>query len=261
MNFLINELSFIGQASNNYEADELMKHIFQIITEISVIQNGDPIQTHSSFSSQQLSSELTVSQWIFQNKNSKNSEQQKIAMILLRLLSKGPFVDVQNLLNDCKCHYQNIDVTSSSLAGAAKLQGILISLQNDPDFIHENIEVEFQEGITSKETRIINNLTEIKHAIKICPRYKPSPKHDLLGHWKDTAPMDLTDEEAQKILNSSICSSNNNSEKRYGFHKETDQFYVFHSDNTFDEQGYPTYHGFIIPEDQVPPKILIKIKR
>ncbi|MFM7372627.1 MAG: hypothetical protein ACKO2Z_33565, partial [Sphaerospermopsis kisseleviana] len=109
-------LSFIGQASNNYEADELMKHIFQIITEISVIPNGDPIQTHSSFSSQQLSSELTVSQWIFQNKNSKNSEQQKIAMILLRLLSKGPFVDVQNLLNDCKCHYQNIDVTSSSLA-------------------------------------------------------------------------------------------------------------------------------------------------
>ncbi|WP_222620802.1 hypothetical protein [Sphaerospermopsis sp. LEGE 00249] len=161
MHFLINELSFIGQASNNYEADELMKHIFQIITEISVIQNGDPIQTHSSFASQNISSELTVSQWIFENKNSKNSEQQKIAMILLRLLSKGLFVDVQNLLNDCKCHYQNIDVTSSSLAGAVKLPGILISLQNNPDFVTENIEVEFQEGTNDLENRTVKNLTQI----------------------------------------------------------------------------------------------------
>jgi hypothetical protein len=64
--------------------------------------------------------------------------------------------------------------------------------------------------------------------------------------------MDLTDvEEAQKILNSSVRTSNKNSKKRYGYHKETDQFYVFHSDGAFDEQGYPTYHGFPIPEDQV----------
>ena len=63
--------------------------------------------------------------------------------------------------------------------------------------------------------------------------------------------MDLTDEKAQQVLNSSVCSSNKNSKKRYGYHKETDQFYVFHSDGAFDEQGYPTYHGFPIPEDQV----------
>ena len=55
MQFLINELSFIGQAINKYEADELMKNILDIIQEISVLQNGDPIQTHSSFASQKLS--------------------------------------------------------------------------------------------------------------------------------------------------------------------------------------------------------------
>ena len=65
--------------------------------------------------------------------------------------------------------------------------------------------------------------------------------------------MDLTDvEEAQKILNSSVRSSNKNSKKRYGYHKETDQFYVFLTDGEFfDEQGYPTYHGFPIPENEV----------
>ena len=39
MHFLINELSFIGQAANDYQADELMKNIFEITEEISVLQN------------------------------------------------------------------------------------------------------------------------------------------------------------------------------------------------------------------------------
>ena len=261
MHFLINELSFIGQAINKYEADELMKNILDIIQEISVLQNGDPIQTHSSFASQKLSANLTVHEWILTTIKSGKSEQQKIAMILLRLLSKGPFIDLQNLIDDCQCFYQKKCVSSTSLTGATKLQGILISLQNNPDFIQENIEIEFQEGTSSLENRSIKNLTEIKHAKKICPRYQLHSKHDPSGYWKNATPMNLTNEEAQKVLNCSVGNSNKNSEKRYGFDKQTDQFYVFHSDNTFDEQGYPTYHGFPIPENQVPPKILIKIKR
>lgn len=261
MHFLINELSFIGQAANDYEADELMKNIFEIIKEIEHIQNGDPIQTHSSFYSQKLSANLTLQEWFSARIKSQKTNQQTIAKILIRLLRNGPFVDLQDLLNDCKCNYQKQDVSSSSLAGAAKLPGILISLQNNPNFIQENIEVEFQEGTSSLENRSIKNLTEIKHAKKICPRYKLHSKHDPSGYWKNATPMNLTNEEAQKVLNCSVGNSNENSEKRYGFHKQTDQFYVFHSDNTFDEQGYPTYHGFPIPENQVPPKILIKIKR
>ncbi|AFZ55964.1 hypothetical protein H6G54_27630 [Anabaena cylindrica FACHB-243] len=261
MHFLINELSFVGQAANDYEADELMKTIFKIIAEISVLQNDDPIQTHSSFASQNITPELTVSQWIFKQKNSKNSDQQKIARILLILLSKGPFIDVQGLIDDCKCFHQKKCVSSTSLAGAAVLKGVLISLQNNSDFSNENIEVEFQKCTNPCENIIIKNLTKIKHAIRICPRYKLHSKHDLLGYWENATPMDLRNEEAQKVLNSSIGNSNENSEKRYGFHKEKHQFYVFHSDNSFDEQGYPTYHGFPIPENQVPAEILIKIKR
>jgi hypothetical protein len=258
MQFLINELSFIGQAANDYETDELMKNIFEIIKQISVIQNGDPIQTHSSFACKKLSANLTLQEWFSARIKSQKTNQQTIAKILIRLLRNGPFVDLQDLLNDCKCNYQKQDVSSSSLAGAAKLPGILISLQNNPDFSKENIQVEFQEGTNSKETRIINNLTEIKQARKICPRYKvSSDKHDLVKHWKkgkkgeEVTPMDLKDKEAQKVLNSSVCSSNKNSKKRYGYHKEKDQFYVFHSDDAFDEQGYPTYHGFPIPENEV----------
>ena len=280
MHFLINELSFIGQAINKYEADELMNNILEIIYDIKDITNDDPILTHSSFTYQKLCLNLTVREWLFsQIKGQKLKEKTKVQTeeetkaqtqleFLLQVLSKGPFIDIdlQYLIDDCKCHYQKQDVSSSSLAGAAKLQGILISLQKNPDFINENIEVEFQEGTSSLENRSIKNLTEIKQAKKICPRYKFHPKHHPKHPWEDASPMDLRDEkEAQKVLNSSvedtsIKDSNGNSSKRYGFNKKTDNYYIFRSDNTFDEKGYPTYHGFIIPENQVPPKILIKIK-
>lgn len=249
MHFLINELSFIGQCVDIYKADELMEIFFRIIQEISVIQNDDPIQTHSSFNSQKLSLDLTVMQWFIIKTKSRNFKQETIAKTLLRLISKGPFIDEQDLLNDCKCCYQNHDISSSSLTGAAKLKGILISLQNHPGFINENIEFEFQEGINPLENRSIKNLTEIQHARNICPRYQPSSKHDLLRYWQDAAPMDLTDEEAQKLLNVSVKNSNTNSNRRYGYHKEKDKFYVFHSENRLNEQGYPTYHGFPISEN------------
>lgn len=276
MHFLINELSFIGQAINKYEADELMNHLLEIIYEIRDIRNDDPILTHSSFTYQKLCLNLTVREWFFiQNKAKVQTEEEEKVQtklkFLLQVLSKGPYIDIDKdykyLIDDCQCCYQQKDVSSSSLTGAAKLPGILISLQNNPDFAQENIQVEFQESTNSTETRIINNLTEIKHAKKICSRYKFHSKHHPKHPWEDASPMDLRDKkEAQKVLNSSvedtsIKDSNGNSSKRYGFNKKTDNYYIFRSDNTFDEQGYPTYHGFIIPEDQVPPKILIKIKR
>jgi hypothetical protein len=281
MHFLINELSFIGQAINKYEADELMNNLVEIIEKIKDIKNDDPILTHTSFTYQKLCLNLTVREWLFsQIKGQKLKEETKVQTeeerkkqenlkFLIQVLSKGPFIDIdlQYRLEDCQCFYQEKDVSSSSLAGAAKLPGILISLQNNPDFIEENIEVEFQGNTSYLENRIIKNLTEIKQAKKICPRYKFSKKHHPEHPWEDASPMDLRDEkEAQKVLNSSvedtsIKDSNGNSSKRYGFNKKTDNYYIFRSDNTFDEQGYPTYHGFIIPEDQVPPKILIKIKR
>lgn len=259
MYFLINELSLISQAKDSYEVDELMKDLFKIIEEITIIQNGDPILTHSSFASKNLSKNLTISQWIFQTIKSQKSNQQKIAQILLRLLSKGPFIDLQGVIDNCQCFYQKKDVSSSSLTGAVKLEGILISLQNAPNFTDGNIEVEFQENNNILESKIIKNLTKVDQAKKLCPRYKLHLKHDSLGYWKNATPMDLSDEKAQKVLNISIADINENSNKRYGFCKENDQFYVFHYDNTFDDEGYPTYHGYPIDEKEIPSVIKNKL--
>ncbi|MBD2135915.1 hypothetical protein H6F47_26830 [Sphaerospermopsis sp. FACHB-1094] len=116
-------------------------------------------------------------------------------------------------------------------------------------------------SLTLKNFKPFENQSFSLKPLTLLAGLNSTSKHDPSGYWKNATPMNLKDQEAQKVLNSSVCNSNENSEKRYGFHKETDQFYVFHSDNTFDEQGYPTYHGFPIPEDQVPKEVLNKIKR
>lgn len=59
MHFLINELAFIKQAQNIYEADRLIQNMFGIIQEIKSIQGSDPLLTHSSLSNCNLADNLT----------------------------------------------------------------------------------------------------------------------------------------------------------------------------------------------------------
>lgn len=148
MHFLINELSFLGQAKDGdiADADQLMNEIVNIIKEIENIKRSDPIQTHSSLSSRQLSPNLTLYQWLQTKFNSSHSKDRQLASFLIQIITKGPFVDVQGLLKTCQCFYNKKDVSDSSISGAAYLKGILISLQNSEEFSDKYINVYDQEG-------------------------------------------------------------------------------------------------------------------
>lgn len=257
MQFLINERSFIGQAKNNAEADELMKIMYLIIQEIKPVQGNKPLQTYSNFSLQQLINGINVHQWLYQALKSGNQNQKTIAKFLIQIISKGPFIDLQddfqNISTSHKCYLNKQDFSESSLLGVCHLQGKLISLQNAPDFTPEYLALEFGMNEDSLETVTIHNLTTIEQAKKIRPIYQFNPKHHPQAKGTSQKPhtaMDLSDDEAQKVLDNSLESSNKNSNKRYGYQREKDQFYVFHSDNTSNEEGYPTYHGYPIDENQ-----------
>lgn len=255
MKFLINELSFTGQAKNDNEAYELLKNLYDIIQEVKPIQNNYPIQTHSSLSQQKILSNLTIHQWICQKIKSPHPQEQVLAKFLILILTKGPFIDNQVLLESCECYFNNKNITSSSLTGAVKLKGSFLSLQKSDDFVDETVEVTFREKNQSSENVTIRNLTQITQSRKLCPRYTGTPKHD--SSLKGTAPsvkgtpMDLTIEEAQEVLNHSIDYK----KKRYGYQKEKNKFYVFHPNNSYDSDGYPLYHGFPISDSQVLPTI------
>lgn len=248
MHFLINELSFVGQAKDNNiaDADRLMNKIVNIIKEIEKIKGSDPIQTHSNLSSRQLSQNLTLYQWVYQKLNSSNRGDRTLAMFLIQIIIKVPFIDVQGLFNNCQCFYNDNDVSNSSVLGAVHLKGILISLQNAKEFSEEYITVNLK---NKNQDVTIHNLTQISQAKKICPRYQPHPKHYQKASWKDATPMDLNDEEAQIALDKSIEFN------RQRFSYYNDRFYRFHFDNAYNAKGYPTYHGYPIESSTVPDEI------
>jgi len=259
MQFLINECSFIGQAKDSLEADELIGHLYDLIKEIEPIKRDNPIQTYSNFSNQKLAHNLTIYQWLSQTLKSQDRNKRTVAQFFIQIINKGPFIDLQDEFKKIsashKCYLNKQDLSTSSLLCVAHLQEKLISLQKAPDFASEYLHVEFGIYEQSLELIKIHNLTTVEQAKKIRPIYKLNPKHHHQAKGnpqKPHTPMDLTDKEAQKVLDNSIESSSENSNRRYGYHREKDQYYIFHPDNACNQEGYFTYHGFPVEETQVP---------
>ncbi|HEY9865396.1 MAG TPA: hypothetical protein V6D21_14575 [Candidatus Obscuribacterales bacterium] len=172
MNFLINELSFIGQAKNIYDADTLMKALAEVIKAISPTQGNDYIYVDELFSNCKIAENYTVKNWVY-DKSFSNEQAQ--AVLLIQLFTNGPFIlDVlEQELEYWECEFNGQDYWDSSLAGAAYLQGILISLQEAPDFSSELINVTFKLDENTPEIIEIYNLTNADQVKNIPERYLP----------------------------------------------------------------------------------------
>lgn len=249
MYFFINESSFIGQARDIYKAEEFITELYLIIENIQPLQQDKPIQTASNIANEKICSNLTLSQWINNNTNSKNKRTQILARLFKKILTKGPFIDQQGILNSCQCYFENEEVHQSSLSGAAYYRGVLISLQNSPCFSDEIVKVKF--GCEEQELQDIDiiNLVKISQIKKIRRHYRPSPKHRQMGErgTKGTQ-MDLSDEDAQITLDNGIPYGR----QIYSYYK--DKYYEFQSDNA------GGFHGYPILKKDVPPKVLIKLE-
>jgi hypothetical protein len=248
MHFFINELSFLGQAKNIYEADQLIKELYSIIENIQPIQRSNPIQTHSEIANKIICPELTLHQWFQKKIKSKDITNQTIAKFLVKIITKGPFIDQTGIIDSCQCYFNNQEVHQSSLSGAAYHNGILISLQGSSDFSQGKILVKFSRDAINHEDIEVNNLITVDQVLKIrC--YKASPKHSKTGQRgvKGTL-MDLSDEDAQKALYQGIVHGR----QIYSYYNE--RFYEFQSDNA------DTFHGYPVLEKDVPHKAFKQLK-
>ncbi|MEL0588357.1 MULTISPECIES: hypothetical protein [Planktothrix] len=264
---MINELSFLGQAENNYdEADNLMTAVFEIIEEFDKIYKGIPVRIHSNFWACQISPNLTVAEWL---RNKQNLERKKNKnnqfSLFLQITRKGPFIDRE--LEDklkreeipfFKCEFKEKDVSKSSLAGVVYFQiydhimSKIISLPKAPAFSKESLKIKFT---TDGKYHLIEitNLNYVSQAKKLLPKYIPSPKHRKQGERgvKGTL-MDLSDAEAQEVLNESYRNNWLYGKKFYGY--KNGKFYEFQPDNV------DGYHGYPIERDDVPNPVLKKMK-
>ncbi|WP_013325286.1 hypothetical protein [Gloeothece verrucosa] len=161
------------------------------------------------------------------------------------MLKQGPFIDTQGLLDNCQCYLNSKNISSSSIAGAAYDNGVLISLQNAPNFQSDSISVNFSENNQAFQIREIENLTDVAQANKIRRCYVPSPKHKRGGSGTY---MDLTDVEAQAALDKGLPSG----KQIYSFYNN--KYYVFQNDNA------GGFHGYPVDRQAVPPKIIKQLE-
>ncbi|GAB4291380.1 MAG: hypothetical protein Fur0025_26530 [Oscillatoriaceae cyanobacterium] len=246
MHFVINELSFIGQANTNYEADDLMKVLLDVVKELEPIRGDDPIQVHSSFARRKLSVNLMVKDWLYEKLKSASPTDKDRLVSLVTIMTKWPFIDktLDDALAFWECHFNQQDVSGSSLAGAAYLKATLISLQKSPEFADEYILVIFSTDGNNYDNIEILNLTTASKAKKLRPRYVPSPKH-APGGWGTL--MDITDEEAQAILDTGIASG----KQIYAYYQG--KYYEFQDDNA------GGFHGYPVDSREVPADVIKRI--
>lgn len=239
MNFLVNELSIIIQAKNKSDADLLMKNLITIIQKVQPMCGNDLIRTHSILLSCKITEHYSVYEWLQEKLNSASERDLGRALVGILKNKIDKFLNQKLLYWECQFNGQ--DCCESSLAGAAYLKGVLISLGNSKDFLSEYINLEFRLDENPPKTIRILNLTDLNQFIV----YVPSSKHRNQGErGRKGTLMDLSDIEAQEVLDESYINNWFKGKKYYGY--KNGKFYEFKTDNA------GTYHGYPVERGKVP---------
>lgn len=158
MYVFVNELSFQAQATSIIRADQLIKDLMSVITSLKRAQSNDPICTSMTLWEKEISSGLSVEQFLRQLSRDQ-------ALLLKKLLRNGPYseilIDSELLYHECQLDQQ--DVCSSSLAAAVFFNGILASLQDSREFSFDTLRLIFREGEEEYQNIEIPNFYDPKN--------------------------------------------------------------------------------------------------
>lgn len=241
MYILLNEQSFIGQATTIYDAADLVRNLHQTVKALEPLCGDDPVYTHSTLFNRPITQNHNVLEWI----RAMPADPLGDGVWLLIFATNNPFIDqiMDVQLDYHECHFNGRDVSSSSIAGAAYFRGALSSLQHAPEFTDTQITAKFSTDGNAYEDIAVWNLTHPEQVNLLRWRYVLSPKH-APGGWGTL--MDLTDDVAQSVLDRGIPSDR----RIYGYH--AGRFYEFKSDNA------GGFHGYPVRSDEVRPFNILK---
>jgi len=243
MHYLVNELSFIGQANTIYEATDLMMNMYELIKIIDSYRDNH-VNVHSNFWDCQLSNDLNIDRWARQCQSKQDKKMKDISKFFIILYKKEPYIDsLLNNLSNCKCEYNGSDVSSTSIAGASYHKGTLVSLQKSLEFESEIIRAIFSYNNLPNEILDVPNIIHSNQLKKLRHNYVPSPKH-IKGGWGTF--MDLPDDVAQNVLEQGI------SDRTQVYNYYNGKFYKFQRTEKNDFHGYPVSNVQI----EIPSKVL-----
>lgn len=221
MHLLINERSVVGQAENPYVADLLLLGVVETLTELEprrISDSDDPsadpdrIFSHSSLFFSNLCPQMTIEHLLFEQRAHDDATLRRLRTartFLLRNLRSGPYIDtiLNGVVHSCEGYEDGrpVELANTAIAGAIHFDGVLISFQQCINYPSGDLTIRYLTNERNGEFKI-EHYTEVKEVRSRRRRFWPHPKHNrsMPTYGVKDTPMDLTDEEAEELLNRGI---------------------------------------------------------
>ena len=245
-NILLNELSAIGQAAHPVNADEFMHDLAVTYEALKPISYGGVLYRHSTLGSCRITPYMTVYEWL---RRSQTGKMRTVQQLLLEVMTKRPKIDAwlaEHAPNHMcqRRHMGNIGHHAfSSLAGAAHMNGWLLSIRHCIDFPCGPIEVGYSADGRGSRMMTIEHFVEPVEAISRRRIYEASDKHQAIpgqNYGVPIAPMDLKPAEAQLVLDWAQIIPGE--QRIFSWHER--KIYVFF------EHTSQHYHGYLVERPQ-----------
>lgn len=237
----INDLSFQGQFKDYDEAMEAMEVMAETIKTSSVMRNNSPIRRKRELKQALISDDKSIAEffhWLQLQSNKGSSKHRDILQKVLLNLVQGPFIDTEEV-DKSKEHLltpKGYSIADSAIHAAlskdSKSMPTIVSLVSSNDFDCLSFTIDGYD-------RAIINLVSPDCFNPFLRIYESNPKHELKGskivNGKVHSKMDLSVEDAQKVLNNGICIEDKNI--IFSFNNEC--WYQFPSHLECKFHGYP----------------------
>jgi hypothetical protein len=295
MHLFINELSFVGQARSPYEADQLLLCLAETLQALEPRRkrhnqsttDADSIYKHSATGDRQVAPDLLVRDWIFKERHDEDRERvRRLRMakqFLKTRLTAKPHTDTLLAAIDHECHRVDViegtNVSGYSVAGAACFSGILISIAGATEYGDGDIHVHYVDVENDPEERVVEHYVTVVEVYRRWRRYVPNPKHHPTVAGGGIAAMELdreydpfTDQRqsglrdktkapqetaAQRLLDGA-CTVNGKKQLYAVIYDRMLKRGVYYE---FQPDAMGGYHGYPVPEQQVPPAALRHLRK
>ncbi|WP_394142092.1 hypothetical protein [Vibrio chagasii] len=233
MQLSINDIVYKGQCSDINEAKKVLLSHAKNVSESSSLRAGNLILRTEQLKNKNITKDKTIYDVFILLQKSRDPEDRKLLMLLLTSFVKGPYIKFPTIKHSSLLGQENIDQSALSYCACNPITRAIVS---------PNIEG-WQQDLTVK---VASSFQTVKNYF--CPKqidsdtwkYESNPKHeipkDIIVKGNVWSRMDLSDQEAQKLLSKSVKISH----RRCSFAKNGGQWYQFynHENNL--------YHGFPI---------------
>lgn len=196
---VLNDIAFNFKFPDKYKAINCMKQLIEVVAELRKANLGFKVSACHRLAESELTEGYSMSK-LFSESESLFPKNYKSA---LRTFLLNP-----NIIEEGQGRVEYKEIYSKQCAYAFENNGFLLSFVTEEEFKKETLKCNYHSNMrkTAVELKNLSHKDHIEIHRHILPirKYEFNPKHKVNGGWGSE--MDLSDEEAQRVLNEAIVA-------------------------------------------------------